>query len=228
MLAKLSECLFVSRRIQQTCGLNFPTLQEWMRPHSSWQENVLVKSCQKLMNKTPSQISHVDANGSTGESIDQIREILFGSQSRTIDDRFDKLNDRMSEAIGGLRSLLTERTDAISQRLEKEMHHLRGELEESRDDADQKRSDLNERLNSITNDLRQQVGSLSENLSAAERSLRSDMDNGLSALKQQLISQMDTVRDQLDANISQVSNASVARKSLSAALRELSERIDAD
>ena len=172
--------------------------------------------------------SHVDANGSTGESIDQIREILFGNQSRTIDDRFDKLNDRMSEAIGGLRSLLTERTDAISQRLEKEMHHLRGELEESRDDADQKRSDLNERLNSITNDLRQQVGSLSENLSAAERSLRSDMDNGLSALKQQLISQMDTVRDQLDANISQVSNASVARKSLSAALRELSERIDAD
>lgn len=90
------------------------------------------------------------ANGATGESIDQIREILFGNQSRTIDDRFDKINDRMSEAIGGLRSLLTERTDAIAQRLEREIHHLRGELEESRDSADQKRQELSEKLNSIT------------------------------------------------------------------------------
>ena len=169
-----------------------------------------------------------NSNGATSESIDQIHEILFGTQTRTIEDRFEKLNDRMSEAIGGLRSLLTERTDAISQRLEKEIHHLHGELEASRDDADQKRNDLSEKLNSISNDLRQQVGSLSENLSAAERGIRSDMDNGLSALKQHLISQMETVRDQLVADISQVSNASVARKSLSAALRELSERIEAD
>lgn len=167
-------------------------------------------------------------NSVPNESLDQIREILFGNQTRDIDGRFQEVSDRLSEAIGGLRSLVNERTDAISQKLEQQVHHLKDEIGNIRRDSSKKASELDSNLSNTANDLRQQIGALSETLSVAERSLRGDVENGLGEMKAHLTTQLDAVRDHMQQEISKLSASTVARRSFSEALKELSIRFEDD
>ena len=167
-----------------------------------------------------------NADGGNAESLDKIREILFGNQSRDIDVRFQQLEDRISESIGGLRALLTERADSMVQQIQGEVQQLRDQFESRQGAADRRRSELDERLIHTTNDLRQQVGALSENLSAAERLLRDEVSGKLSELGQQLSTQMNAARDHLQGQISQISSDSVPRKSFGDALRQLADQFD--
>lgn len=167
----------------------------------------------------------LDENGEK-ENLDRIREILFGSQSRDIDHRFQHLSDQLAEAIGGLRNLITERTDSLGHRLDEEIRRLRSDLHSSLHEHDERQQSLDSRLTNTANELRQQIGAVTETFSASERSIRDDVDKGLSDLKQHLTAQMETVREQLQQDISQVSRASVTRRSLSAALRELYSQFD--
>ena len=157
-------------------------------------------------------------------SIDQIREILFGQQSRDVDTRIQDIHDRISEAIGGLRAMLSERTDAIHQKLEHEVRVLHESIENQQRTLDERISHVDGRLNDSTNDLRQQVGALSETMNAAERNIRGDMEKGLGELREHLVAQLEQVRDQFNNQVNQVSTASVSRRAFSDALRDLSSR----
>lgn len=162
------------------------------------------------------------------ESLEQIREILFGNQSRDIDVRLQQVHDRIAEAVGGLRSLIGERTDALNLKIEQEAGRLHEQLNGHQRNADARMSELDNRLNDSTNDIRQQIGSLSETLSVAERSLRNDMDSGLAELREQLFSQVEQMRDRLQHEVHQLNGATVSRRSFSEALRELSSRFDGE
>ncbi len=167
-----------------------------------------------------------DAVAGSPESLEQIREILFGTKSRDIDDRFQEINDRIAEAVGGLRSLIGERTEAMQQRLDQELHALREDLGNLRRSADERFAQMDNKSNDTANDIRQQLGALSETLSAAERSVRSDMDLGMAQLKEQLASQIESMHEQLQRDVGSLSASSVSRRSFRDALRELSTQFD--
>ena len=178
------------------------------------------------MNDEAPQGHNATSENGEQKNLDQIREILFGSQSREINNKFQHVTDQLAEAIGGLRSLITERTDSLSHRLDEEIRQLQNDLNESRRLQSEGKQELDNKLTNTANELRQQVGAISETMSAAEHSIRNDLDKGLDNLKQHLYAQMEAVRDQINHDISQVSRASVTRRSFRDALRELSSQFD--
>lgn len=159
-----------------------------------------------------------------GNSLEQIREILFGSQSRDIDDRLQAMNDQFFEAIGNMRSMLTERSDALHRKLEQEIRGLHEELNTYRREQQQRSDGLDEKLNNTANDLRQQLGALSETLNGTEQSVREDMNRGFEELKTNFSKRMDELREQMQQNLSQLSSSSVKRRALSEALLQLSSQ----
>lgn len=162
----------------------------------------------------------------TGNSLEQIREILFGSQSRDIDDRLQAMNDQFFEAMGNLRSTLTERSDALQHKLEQEIRGLHDELNSYRREQQQRSDGLDEKLNNTANDLRQQLGALRETLSGTEQSVREDMNRGFEELKANFNKRMDELREQMQQNLSQLSSSTVKRRALSEALLQLSSQFD--
>ena len=160
----------------------------------------------------------------SGNSLEQIREILFGSQSRDIDDRLQAMNDQFFEAIGKLRSTLTERNDTLHRKLEQEIRGLHEELGNYRREQQQRSDGLDEKLNNTANDLRQQIGALNETLTGTEKSVREDMNRGFEELKANFSQRMDELRDQMQQNLSQLSSSTVKRRVLSEALLQLSSQ----
>lgn len=156
------------------------------------------------------------------QSLDQIREILFGTQTRNIDERLQGLHDQVFDAIGSLRALITERADSLNGKLEREMRILHDELNEYRREHHERADELDSKFTNTTNDLRQQVGALRENLAGTEKTVRADMEQGFETLKQNFASQMNQVREQLQQDMSQLSNSKVSRRTLSDVLRQLS------
>jgi len=169
-----------------------------------------------------------DDSNSNQQNLDQIREILFGNQSRDFETRFQAISDQLAESIGGLQSLVRERTDAVSQKMDREIQTLHKELASLRQSSQDRDASLDHKLKNTENELRQQLGSLTETLSAAERAIRNDAENGLKELRQQLVSQMESMREQFERELNSVSKASVSRHSFRDALIELSARFDDD
>jgi len=161
-----------------------------------------------------------------GNSLDQIREILFGNQSRTIDGQLQDLHDQLFDAVGNLRSLLTERADTLNRRIEQEVRVLHDELNEYRREQAERSESIDHKLNDATNDLRQQIGALRETVSSSEKSVREDMRHGFEELKNSLTQRMDEIREQMRQDVSQLSNATVKRRSLSDALKQLSAEFE--
>ena len=159
-----------------------------------------------------------------GGSLEQIRSILFGAESQQIQHRFNQLHDEMSEALGGLRALVKDRTDSIAAKLEGDLRQLREQVTAMEQAFTQKNSELDEKFQYSANDLRQHLGALSETLSAAERTLRSESERNVNQAKDEMLGQLNTLRADVQRDVSSVSGATVSRRMFSDALRELSER----
>ena len=160
------------------------------------------------------------------QSLEQIREILFGNQSRNIDDRLQSLHDQLFDAVGNLRSLMTERTDALNHKLEQEIRTLHDELGNHRREQHERNESLDQKFSNANNDLRQQIGALRETFAGTEKSIREDMNQGFEELKNSLLGQMEEIRTTIQRDLSQLSQATVSRRSLSDALKQLSSQFE--
>lgn len=178
--------------------------------------------------ETESPEENVAEADAQNQSLEQIREILFGTKTRDIDERLEDLHNRVFDAIGELRTFITERSNSINQKLEKEVGTLHDELAESRRQADSRMRELDSKFINATNDLRQQIGALGETLSGTEASVRDDMTKGMEELRQNFSAQMDQVREQIQHDVARLTNATVSRRSFSEALRQLSSQFDDD
>ena len=160
------------------------------------------------------------------QSLDQIREILFGSQSRDIDARFDDLSQHVAKSLEDVGSLIRKRCDALTQRLDNEVQKLWDELHKAQHENRGGHAELASQQQATANSLGEQIASLSATLAAAEQNLRGQSDLGINALREQLASEIETLRSQLERSVDQVAKSSVTRRSFGELLRELSARLD--
>ena len=111
----------------------------------------------------------------TPDNVDQIREILFGNQIRAVDDRFGKVEKRMSRE-----------SENLKKALEKRIHDLEKMLDQFRDNAgDQLNRESAERdagLNEVTKSL---------------QTFRLDAENQLAEMQSGLNNEIKQAREEL-------------------------------
>jgi hypothetical protein len=163
-------------------------------------------------------------NGAIDESqnVDRIRNILFGSQMRDYDGRFQKLEERMAEQADATRRDLQQRLEALEAfmkgEVESMMNRLRAEnaernqalgklaqdLVETARGLDLKISNLDQQAAKDTRDLRQQLLDQSKRLADEIREKHEQMKAGVEHESQQIRSAM-TGREALAEMLSEVS-----------------------
>ena len=60
----------------------------------------------------------------SGESLDKVREILFGAQVKDADKRFKRIEDRMSKEVSSVQDDLRRRMDSLQAFVEGELESL--------------------------------------------------------------------------------------------------------
>jgi len=116
-----------------------------------------------------------------GESIEKVREILFGSQVRDFEKRFSVLEDRLRKEVSALTAEISKRFDSLENYVKKEVASLGEQLKTEQNIRTKSVKELSRRLDSTDKDLAE----LDDKSTAAQRDLR-----------QQILEQSKTLRDE--------------------------------
>jgi hypothetical protein len=146
-----------------------------------------------------------DQRDDTGESLDQVRDILFGGQMRTVETRLRSLEQRLLDEQAHLRSDIQRRISELDTTIKKEfgvyaerlkeertkrveeLKALSSELNETRKSLDRRHQQLEEATGMADAELRDQLlaqsAVLSADLAKTSQKLSAELDRSTAALR---------------------------------------------
>ena len=160
------------------------------------------------------------------DQVDKIRDILFGGQMRSFDQRFGQLDERISQEIARLRDETNKRNTAIEALLHKEISSLGERLRQERKGREEALAALTVRLDQRITDLDAHLDALDERVAREFSEIRSQ----IHAQEQDLSSQIQQRSDELERSLRRSSETlddlKVGRGDLAALFTEVSLRLN--
>lgn len=129
----------------------------------------------------------------THESLDQVRDILFGGQMRAVDARLERLETRLMREIDGLRKDTGTQTDNFEKLVKKEFESLTGKLESERHKRSTDLKALSAEIRDAVKDLEGRLTALDKATDKADAELRDQIMAQATAAAQQLKELSDTL-----------------------------------
>jgi len=184
------------------------------------------------MNPEPGQQSDTPENPETRNGaidetgkVDRIRDILFGSQMRDYDGRFQRLDERLTREAADTRADTQKRLEALES-------FIKGALESVSNRLNTEQFARGHAVEKLTRDLAETAGALE----LATKNLGEHADRELHALRQQLLDQSKALGDEirekhgqvkadLDREAEQIRGAMTGREALSEMLSEVALRL---
>lgn len=167
------------------------------------------------------------ANGGIEESgkVDRIRDILFGSQMRDYEGRFEKLEQHLVQEANDLRSDMQRRLEALER-------FIKGEVESINNRANAEHTDRCNALDKLGRDL----GDAARHFDSKINTLNEQTGKSLAELRELLLEQSKTLsadikekHDQMKAGLdheaAQIRNAMTGREALAEMLSEVALRL---
>ncbi|MEA3208860.1 MAG: hypothetical protein QOE70_1917 [Chthoniobacter sp.] len=166
-------------------------------------------------------------NGGIDESgnVDRIRNILFGSQMRDYDERFQRLEERLARDATALRGDLQKRLEALETFIKGELESLtnRGKTEHS--ERCQAIEKAGRELAETARSLESKIGQLDERNSKEIRDLRQQLLDQSKSLSAEIKEKHDQLKGGLDHEAQQIRGAMTGRESLAEMLTEVALRL---
>lgn len=166
-------------------------------------------------------------NGAIDESgkVDRIRDILFGSQMRDYDSRFQRLDERLTREAADARAEAQKRLEALET-------FLKGALESFSNRLNTEQSERAAAIEKLARDL----GETAKSLELATKNLGDQAGREFHSLRQQLLEQSKALGDEirakhgqvkadLDREAEQIRGAMTGREALSEMLSEVALRL---
>ena len=105
-----------------------------------------------MANTTPQQTGLTNGvqDKSSSESIDQVRDLLFGAQMRAVDARIQSLEERILKDIAALRAEMRESVSTLDTRISNELSRITAQLTDDKLDRSLIASGLTDLANRIS------------------------------------------------------------------------------
>lgn len=179
------------------------------------------------VHESETQANAETRNGALDETgkVDRIRDILFGSQMRDYDGRFQRLDERLTREAADARADTQKRLEALE-------NFLKGALESLTNRLNTEQFARGHAVEKLTSDLAETARALE----LATKNLGEHTDREVHALRQQLLDQSKVLGDEirekhgqvkadLDREAEQIRGAMTGRESLAEMLSEVALRL---
>ena len=186
------------------------------------------------MNSSPTQETETDQSGNTESrngaieeagKVDRIRDILFGSQMRDYDGRFQRLEEHLAQEAAAIR------TD-VQKRLETLERFMKGELESMTNRANAEQSERSSAIEKLGRDLGEtaktlesRIKGLDEQTAGETRAVRQQLLDQAKALSDEIRQRHDEMKSGLAREGEQIRGAMTGREALAEMLSEVSLRL---
>ena len=163
---------------------------------------------------------------SGGESLDKVRDILFGSQSREYEKRFARLEDKLLKEAADLREDLKRRFDTLELYIKKEVESLAARLKTEQDDRAESARGLSAELNDTARSFEQKTGQLGEHLTTSERELRRQILEQSKNLSDEIRQKHESVTASLEHATAELRDEKTDRAALASLFMEVAMRLN--
>ena len=164
-------------------------------------------------NNTPAAASELAGVG----NVDQIRDIIFGSQMRDYESRFQRLEERLLNELTTMRHETGNRVDALESYMRSELDALNNRLGKERDEREADDKELSEDLKKLSKELMRKLSHLDDSVASQNRDLREQ----LLTQSKSLSADINSTREQLNSALVQATNELQHSKTDRASLAEL-------
>ncbi len=167
------------------------------------------------------------SNGNTAESgnVDRIRNILFGSQMRDYDSRFQRLEERLVSEAQALRADVQQRLGAIETFMKGEVESMAGRVKAEQAERGHALEKLARDLAETAKGLEMRIGHLDEQAAKDIRDLRQQLLEQSNALSTEIKEKHDHIKAGLDSESQRIRGAMTGRESLAEMLNEVALRL---
>ncbi len=163
-----------------------------------------------------------------GESVDRIRDILFGSQMREYERRVGELEKRLSADSERLRQELEQRIDKLEGFFRQEVERLVDKLKSERKERIQTLADLQSKSVSLEERISERLESLEEQGSQDRLAIRNELLDQSKQLSEAIHSRTEELRASLDEETRRLQKDKTGRDELSRLMGELSLRLSGE
>jgi uncharacterized protein YicC (UPF0701 family) len=183
--------------------------------------------------EAPAHETHVtgDRNGGgidESAKVDRIRDILFGSQMRDYDGRFQRLDERLAREASEMRADVQKRIDALEAFFKGETESLRNRLSSEQSERAQHVEKLARDLSETARALDAKINSLGEQSGRELQDLRQQLLSQANALTAEIREKHEHMQAGLARESEQIRSAMTGRESLAEMLSEVALRLKND
>ena len=158
-------------------------------------------------------------------NLDQVREILFGSQSRGVDKRLARLEEELPKRIAEMREDLKRGIATLEAYARHEIDSLNERLRaegKERGDGDE---ELSGRLDESVKAIRKEVGQVDQRATAAQRDLRQHLLDQAKRLDDEIQRRSDDLAAALARAVEELRSEKADRKAVAGILHEVAMRL---
>ena len=176
----------------------------------------------------PSEVREQSAaNGTIDESqnVDRIRNILFGSQMRDYDGRFQRLEERLTREANELRGDLQRRLEALEGFMRSEGESMTHRLNTEHAERSQALERMAHELGETAKRLDEKINNLDSHAAKEMREVRQQLLDQSKALSGEMKEKYDQLKAGLEQESQQIRGAMTGREALAEMLSEVSLRL---
>ncbi|MDZ7962520.1 MAG: hypothetical protein RMY34_32425 [Aulosira sp. DedQUE10] len=176
-------------------------------------------------------ISKLQSNGtnlSELNSLDKVRDILFGNQVREVEKRFSRLEERLIKELNNVRDETKKRLDYLELYIKKEVDSLTERLKNEQIDRDTGVKALAEEQKNLTLSLEKKFAQLDEQTTNSQRELREQILNQSNSLQDDIRQKYQEILTLLERESQELRRDKTDRSKLASLFTELAVRLNSD
>ena len=158
-------------------------------------------------------------------NLDQVREILFGAQSRGVEKRLARLEEELPKRVAEMREELKRGIATLEAYARHEIDSLNERLRAESKERGAGDEDLSRRLDEAGKTLRKEISGLDERSTAAQRDLRQQLLDQAKRLDDEIQRRSDDLAAALARAVEELRNEKADRKAVAGILHEVAMRL---
>ncbi len=194
----------------------------------TWQEGIEPQPVQRVRPATADFSGSVSSQASVlagAGNVEKIRDILFGTQMREYDKRFNRLEDRMQKEVNSLKDELSRSFESLEKFMKKEFELLNERLEKEQEDRASATKKLNEELKDTSANIERKILQTEDKLNKRSRELHEQILDQSKSLSDEIRQKHETISELLDKEAQELRTDKVERADLSELLMEMAMRL---
>lgn len=170
--------------------------------------------------------SQGDAKPQGSESLDKVRDILFGSQAREYEKRFARLEERLLKEAADLRDELRKRSDTLEAYTKKEVESLATRLKTEHDQRTESAKEISRLLDGTSDALEKKTSALDEQLTVSQRELREQILDQSKSISDEIRQKQEAMTATLERATAELRDEKTDRAALASLFMEVAMRLN--